>query len=94
LYLAVEQDAFIIEINDNNTNSTIFDNKYKLTGGGQLINVVENSAAIFQQAMIDLVISNSSNENPISGSALIKKTKTHDSSFPELDIAILEFHEL
>jgi len=57
--VASKQNTFAIEIDEKNNSSDNLNNSYKITGGGQLIEASEKSAAIFQQAMIDLVVSNS-----------------------------------
>jgi hypothetical protein len=93
LYMAVEQNAYFIGIEQNNTPSDISDDIYSFTGGGQLIEVTNNSAEIYQQAMLEVELSSSCINNPTNGFALLKKVSIQDESFPELGTAILEFHE-
>jgi hypothetical protein len=90
VYVAVNEDAYLVEINTGHTGSNLNDDSFKITGGGQLIEASGSSAEIVQQAMIDLVVSPGCILNPLQGMALIKVTGVEDEGFPELGTALLE----
>jgi hypothetical protein len=91
VYVAVLQDAYFVDIVNNGT-SSLADDTYKLTGGGQLIEVQGQDAEITQQAMVDVTLSSDCHINPVSGMALMKVTGLEDQGFPELGTAVFEFH--
>jgi len=93
VYVAVLEDAYFIDINNNETGSLISDDSYTITGGGQLIEVTGSSAEIVQQALVEVLISPECNANPTGGMALTKVTGLADKGFPELGTAVLEFTE-
>ncbi len=93
VYVAVEQNAWFIEIDQKNTPENLWDDSFVVTGGGQLAEVTDNTADVVQQAMIDVLLSQTCTANPVSGHALIRKVNTEEDKFPELGTAILEFHE-
>jgi hypothetical protein len=90
VYVALEQNAYYIDVDNQGTDDHIADDSYTLTGGGQLIEVAGNSAEIVQQAMIEVNISPACITNPVAGIALMKVTGLESDGFPELGTAILE----
>ncbi len=92
VYVAVEQHAYIIEINQQGTATDLNDDSFLLTGGGQIIEVMDDQGGIIQQAMLDVEIDIQCQENPRGGFALIKNTSAGGNSIPELGTAIFEFH--
>ena len=92
VYVAVEQNAWFIEIDQNNTPEDLWDDTFIVTGGGQLAEVTDNTAEVIQQAMVDVTLVQTCSANPVYGLALIRKINTEESTFPELGTAILQFH--
>lgn len=90
VYVAVTQKAYFIDVNSAGTLSDITDDSYIISGGGQLIQVENNSAGIVQQAVVDVLISPSCRLNPISGMAILRVIGVEDDGFPELGTAIFE----
>jgi hypothetical protein len=92
LYVAVEQNAWFIDINQKNTFSDFSDDSYSITGGGQIVEVTGASGGIIQQAMLQVQIESGCQRNPVNGFALIKNTSAEERKFPELGTAIFAFH--
>jgi len=92
LYVAVEQNAWFIDVNQKNTFSDFYDDSYSITGGGQIIEVTGASGGIIQQAMLQVQIESGCMRNPVNGFALIKNTSAEERKFPELGTAIFGFH--
>lgn len=92
LYIAVEQNAWFIEIDQKGTPDNLWDDEFNITGGGQLVKVTENTTEVIQQGMVDVLIDQLCTANPVRGNALIRKINTEDKKFPELGTALLEFH--
>jgi hypothetical protein len=92
VYVAVEQHAYVISIEQNGTPGDLSDDSFSITGGGQIIEVVDNRGGIIQQALLDVLISNDCLANPKNGYALIKNTAAGGNSLPELGTAIFDFH--
>lgn len=92
LYVAVEQNAWIIAIDHKGTLENFRDDSYLITGGGQIIEVIGASGGIIQQAMLSVELNPYCQSNPVSGFALIKNTKAEEKKIPELGTAVFEFH--
>ncbi len=92
LYVAVEQNAWFIGVNQKNTLTDFYDDSYSITGGGQIIEVIGASGGIIQQAMLNVQIESECPRNPVTGFALIKNTSAEERKFPELGTAIFGFH--
>jgi len=92
LYVAVEQNAWFINIDQKNTYADFNDDSYSITGGGQIIEVIGASGGIIQQAMLQVEIESGCLRNPVNGYALIKNTSAEERKFPELGTAIFGFH--
>jgi hypothetical protein len=93
VYVALVQNAYFIDINNNGTIADLDDDTYTVTGGGQLVEIDGNDAEIIQQAMVDVRVSPTCQLNPLNGMALIKVTGLEDSGFPELGTAVIEFSD-
>jgi hypothetical protein len=91
VYVAVLQDAYFIDVNENLTAGNPEDDSYTVTGGGQLITVNGSSAEIIQQAMVGVNVSSGCLLNPSDGMALMKVTGLENQGFPELGTAVFEF---
>jgi len=90
--VAVEQHAYIIEIDQQGTGTDLSDDSFVVTGGGQIIEVMDDQGGIIQQGLLDVVIDNQYQLNPINGYALIKNTAAGGTTIPELGTAIFDFH--
>jgi len=93
VYVAVTQNAYFIDVNTRGTINNLADDSYSISGGGQLVEVENNSAEIVQQALIEVYISSSCRINPVSGMALLRVTGVEDEGFPELGTALIEFYD-
>jgi hypothetical protein len=94
LYVAVEQNAWFIDIDQKNTPAYFHDDSYSITGGGQIVEVTGASGGIIQQAMLQVEIEPDCLRNPVYGYALIKNTSVEDRKIPELGTAIFGFHNM
>ena len=92
VYIAIEQDAYFIDVDNNNTYSSTSDDTYTITGGGQLIEVDNNSAEIIQQAMFE-TITGDCYRNPVGGMALVRVIGIEEEGFPDMGTAVLEFNQ-
>lgn len=93
IYIAVEQKAYFIDVTDGSTPTDLTDDSYSITGGGQLVEATNTTAEVFQQAMINVLVSPLCNRNPLTGLALIQATGAEARKFPELGSALLQFHD-
>ncbi len=91
IYIAVEQDAWIIETNQDNTPNITADDDYMITGGGQLAKITSNTGGIYQQALLDCKVNSTCNRNPTSGYALLQDTKAGENDI-KLGQALMRFH--
>jgi len=92
IHVAVDQHAYLIEIDQQGTAANLNDDSFTITGGGQLIEVTDNKGGIIQQAMLDVLIEADCQANPTNGYALIKNTSAGGNTLPELGTAIFNFH--
>lgn len=90
IYVAVEQKAWVIRVNDNNT-SNYYDDIYSVTGGGQFITATNSTIDACQQAVLDVRMDHICSRNPYSGMALIQKAAVEDDEFPETGVAVFSF---
>ena len=93
LYVAVEQNAWIIAIDQKGTFDDLQDDSYLVTGGGQIIEVIGASGGIIQQAMLSVELNPYCQLNPVDGFALIKNTKAEEKKIPELGTAVFGFNK-
>lgn len=91
VYIAVSQNAYFIDINTKGTLNSVDDDSYTISGGGQFIEVEDNSVEIAQQAFIDAYISSSCQLNPLSGMGLLRITGVEEDKYPEMGSVLLEF---
>lgn len=93
VYVAVDQHAYIVEIEQGSTLGDLSDDSYIITGGGQIIEVTDDTGGIIQQALLNVEMNSLCFENPFGGLALIKNTKAGDNILPELGTALLSFRK-
>lgn len=90
-FVAVKQNVWFVTIDQRNTFPDIYDDKYRVNGGGQIAEVINASGGITYHALIDTKFSYSDcPENPVSGSGFIQNFKAGD----RLDLGniLLDFH--
>jgi len=91
VYVAVSENGYVIDINNNNTMQNMADDIYTITGGGQAIELNNSSIGIFQDAMVGVVISSACPQNPSDGYALLKKLETGDNNALVMGTIVIEF---
>ncbi len=91
LSVAVAQDAWVIEIETENTWNDFSDDKYMITGGEQDVSTFSdpdgNAASVLQMAMIGLTIDPVCLKNPVSGFTVLREISLetgHDSRLDDL----------
>jgi len=92
VYIAVSENAYIIDVSNSSTSADLSDDNYTLTGGGQMVEVTLNSQEIAQMGLINVVASSSCISNPLDGYAFLQITGVENKGFPELGTALLEFN--
>lgn len=93
VYVAVSQNAYFIDVNTGGTLNNCDDDSYTISGGGQFIEIENQSIEIMQQAVVDVHISPSCTRNPQSGMALLRTTGLEDDGFPELGTTVFKFYQ-
>lgn len=93
VYVAVTQNAYLIDIQTQGTPGNLNDDAYIITGGGQLVEVTNNAAEIVQVAMIEVKIAPECNHTPVNGMSLIRVTGLENQGFPEMGTALLQFND-
>jgi len=93
VYVAVSQKAYFIDIDNNGSTNTLSDDAYRITGGGQMVEVAFNSEEIAQMALINVEVSSSCTLNPVDGNALLRIIGLESKGFPELGTALLQFSD-
>jgi len=91
-FVAVKQNVWFVEIDQNGTASNLYDDLYILNGGGQIVESRAISGGILYHALLNTHIDyRSCLLNPIDGMALIQNLKA--GSFLDLGNALLEFQD-
>jgi hypothetical protein len=91
-FVAVNQNVWFININQNNTMSDIYDDEFTINGGGQIVEYTSVSSGILYHAMIGAkFIHNTCEINPIEGIGFIQNFKAGT----KLDLGhiFLNFHD-
>ena len=91
-FVAVNQNVWFININQNNTMSDIYDDEFTINGGGQIVRVISASGGVLYHAMIGAkFIHNTCEINPIDGIGFIQNFKAGT----KLDLGhiFLNFHD-
>lgn len=91
--VAVEQDAWIIEIQPEDTWTDFSDDKFMITGGEQNVSTLSdpegNAASVLQMAMIGLMIDPACLKNPVSGFTVLREISVETGSDSRLDDLVL-----
>jgi hypothetical protein len=91
-FAAIKQNVWFIDIDQNDTPSLIYDDRYIVNGGGQIVEAKSSSGGILYHAMIDTEFSYSQCAlNPFDGLALIQNLKASGSSI-DLGNITMDFH--
>lgn len=91
--VAVEQNAWVIEIMPGNTWTDFSDDKFMVTGGEQDVSTISdpegNAASVLQMAMIGLMIDPECLRNPVSGFTVLREISVETGSDSRLDDLVL-----
>jgi hypothetical protein len=91
-FVAVKQNVWHITVKQNGTPSDFYDDLFRVTGGGQIVEAASLSGGLLYHAMIEVDFSFSNcNLNPTSGIAFIQNLKAGSSSI-DLGNITLDFH--
>lgn len=91
-FAAVKQNVWFISIDQNNSSATVYDDEFKVNGGGQIAGVTSESGGILYHSMIGAkFIYQNCNLNPTSGVGFIQNLKVGDET--DLGTILLNFHE-
>lgn len=92
-FVAVKQNVWFINIEQNNTYSNVYDDNITVSGGGQIIEAKGAEGGIIYHAMISTKINYSICKiNPISGFALSQNFKFGGKPYIDLGNSLLSFH--
>lgn len=92
-FVAVKQNIWFINIDQNNTYSNVYDDNITVSGGGQILEAKGASGGLVYHAVIDAKINYSKcTLNPISGYALAQNFKAGGEPYIDLGNAFLSFH--
>ncbi len=90
----LSMDAWVVELADAGTPDVFSDDRYTISGGGQYLNVTNDSSSsdvdIHQLGMIRARISHACSRNPTDGMAFIQDVST-SSPLPVMATALIEF---
>jgi hypothetical protein len=91
--VAIEQDAWIIEIHPGDTWTDFSDDKFMLTGGEQEVTLhshpEDNAASVLQMAMIGLLIDPSCLKNPVAGFSVLREISVETGNDKKLEDLVL-----
>jgi len=91
-YIAVKQNIWFININQNNLHNNVYDDIITINGGGQIVEIQGSSGGILYHALINSKIQYSKCKyNPISGYGLIQNFKAGGKVFIDLGNSLLSF---
>ncbi len=91
VFAAVKQDIWFVKVDQNETYNNVFDDTYKINGGGQIASVINKSGGLSYHALINTSFNyDYCSENPIDGYGFIQNIKAGD----HIDIGhiTLDFH--
>lgn len=91
-YVAIKQNVWFININQEETSNNVYDDVLTINGGGQILETDGKSGVIYH-AIIDTKVSYSvCTENPISGYGLSQNFKAGSEPYIDLGGSFLSFH--
>ena len=93
VFVAVKQNVWFINIDQNGTYSNVYDDNITISGGGQIAEAKGASGGVIYHAMIETKLNYSiCNINPIEGFALSQNFKVGGEPFIDLGNSLLSFH--
>jgi hypothetical protein len=93
-FVAVKQNVWFVNIDQNKTYSNVYDDNIKISGGGQILEAKGSSGGIIYHAMINTKINfTTCSMNPFDGCALIQNFKAGGDPYIDLGNALLHFHD-
>jgi hypothetical protein len=94
-FVAVKQNVWFINVDQNKTYSDVYDDNITINGGGQIAEVVGVSGGVIYHAMIGTKINYSvCNKNPIDGIAFSQNFKAGGEAYIDLGNSILSFRNM
>ena len=94
VFIAVKQNVWFVNVDQNNTPANIYDDDITINGGGQMAEVQGESGGIIYHAMINTKVNYSlCSRNPVSGYALPQNFKAGGAPYIDLGNSLLRFHE-
>ncbi len=92
-FVAVKQNVWFINTDQNNTYSNVYDDNITISGGGQIAEVKGTSGGVIYHAMIETKINYSlCSMNPIDGLAFSQNFKAGGEPYIDLGNSLLSFH--
>jgi hypothetical protein len=91
-FVAVQQNVWFINIDQNNTMSDVYDDEYTIHGGGQIAEITSVTGGVLYHAMIGAkIIYSTCDMNPVSGVGFIQNLKVGTET--DLGHIFLNFHD-
>ena len=92
-FVAVKQNVWFINVDQNKTYANVYDDNITITGGGQIAEAVGTSGGVVYHAMIQAKINYSiCNKNPIDGLAFSQNFKFGGEPYIDMGNSLLSFH--
>ena len=92
-FVAVKQNFWFVNIDQNNTYSNVYDDNITINGGGQIAEAYGSSGGVIYHAMINTKVNYAAcNQNPISGNALLQNFKIGGAPLIDLGNYLLSFN--
>ncbi len=92
-FVAVHQNVWFVTIDQNGTYGNVYDDDFRVNGGGQIAEVVGESGGIIYHSMIEAHFNYSiCSHNPVHGSAFTQNLKADGDLFLDLGNFLLSFH--
>jgi hypothetical protein len=92
-FVAVTQNVWFIHVDQNLTSSDVYDDLIRVTGGGQIAEVIAASGGIEYHALINAKMNYSTcSKNPISGNGLTQNVKAGGQPNIDLGNSYFSFH--
>lgn len=92
-FVAVKQNVWIVNTDQNGTSDNVYDDDIKVSGGGQIAEVKDASGGVMYHALIDTKINYLvCSKNPLSGYALTQNFKAGGEPLIDLGNSLINFH--
>ncbi len=93
--IGVDMDAWMIEVDQQQTADSLADDKYRILGGGQYFDIAAGSISTLQLGVAELLFSADCSLNPTSGLAVLQEVEVGSgerATWPKIGQALIEFH--